>query len=156
MTIERATHREKRELLRGDPRIEFSFQLSDITRQMRMVFDEDMAKLGLTRSQWHTLVHVLRLEHPTQTDLANALDMNRSSAGGLIDQLEKGGFIKRVADKQDRRVWRIKPTPLAEERAENIASAADLLAAKIFSGISPQDLDSARRVLQVLQDNLNE
>lgn len=111
--------------------------------------------LGLTRAQWHTLVHVLRMETPTQTELADVLDINRSSAGGLIDQLEKSGFIRRTADVDDRRVWRISATKLAEDRAKDIAAYAETLADEIFAKIPDQDLEQARQVLLMLQENMN-
>ena len=141
--------------LRDDHRVDFSFLISDVSRQMRKTFDRKMMLLGLTRAQWHTLVHVLRMEAPTQTELADVLDINRSSAGGLIDQLEKSGFIKRIADAGDRRVWRISATKLGEERAEDISAYAETLANEIFGGIPKQSLEQARTVLETLQANMN-
>lgn len=145
-----------RDALREDRRVQFSFLISDISRQMRKKFDQKMMLLGLTRAQWHTLIHVMRMGAPTQTELANALDINRSSAGGLIDQLEKSGFIIRKADKVDRRVWRISATSLAEKRYESIATNAEVLANEIFAGLSDQSLEQARQVLLTLQSNLND
>lgn len=144
-----------RDALRDDPRVDFSFLISDVTKQMRKTFDQKMMLLGLTRAQWHTLIHVLRLEAPTQTELADVLDINRSSAGGLIDQLEKSGFIKRIADADDRRVWRISATKLAEKRAEDISTYAETLADEIFAGISNRRLEDARQVLLTLQANMD-
>ena len=46
-----------KELLLNDDRISFSFLISDVSRLMRQAFDEKMATLGLTRSQWHALVY---------------------------------------------------------------------------------------------------
>ena len=150
-----ATKSVTHDALRDDPRIDFSFLISDVSRQMRKTFDQKMMLLGLTRAQWHTLVHVLRMEAPTQTELADVLDINRSSAGGLIDQLEKAGFIKRIADANDRRVWRITATKLAQKRAEDIAGYAETLADEMFSEIPKQNLEQARQVLLTLQANMN-
>ena len=97
--------------LRDDPRIDFSFLISDVSRQMQKTFDQKMMLLGLTRAQWHTLVHVLRMEAPTQTELADVLDINRSSAGGLIDQLEKTGFIKPPQSLHKNVLRILRPTP---------------------------------------------
>lgn len=150
-----ATKSMTRDALRDDHRVDFSFLISDVSRQMRKTFDRKMMLLGLTRAQWHTLIHVLRMEAPTQTELADVLDINRSSAGGLIDQLEKSGFIRRTADVDDRRVWRISATKLAEDRAKDIAAYAEKLADEIFAKIPDQDLEQARQVLLLLQENLN-
>lgn len=68
--------------LKGDPRIDFSFLLGEVTRLLRIAFDKEMEAIGLTRSQWHVLVYVLRLDSPTQTALAEALDIARPSEIG--------------------------------------------------------------------------
>ena len=141
--------------LRDDPRVNFSFLISDVSRQMRKTFDRKMMLLGLTRAQWHTLVHVLRMESPTQTELADVLDINRSSAGGLIDQLEKSGYIQRTADIDDRRVWRISATKLPEDRAKDIAAYAETLADEVFAEIPGKNLEHARQVLLTLRKNMN-
>jgi len=143
-----------RETLENDPRIDFGFLINDVSRTVRKAFDRKMVLLGLTRAQWHTLVYVIRLGQPTQTELAEALDINRSSAGGLIDQLESSGFIKRIADPNDRRIWRIVATPLADRRANEIAECAEALMDDIFTGISGTDLSVAKRVLLKMQENI--
>lgn len=152
--IETALQLSARETLENDPRIDFGFLINDISRGVRKAFDRKMVMLGLTRAQWHTLVYVIRLGQPTQTELAEALDVNRSSAGGLIDQLESSGFISRKADPNDRRIWRIVATPLADRRADEIAECAESLMDDIFTGISGADLDVATRVLLKMQGNV--
>lgn len=143
-----------RETVDSDPRIEFGFLINDVSRSVRKAFDRKMVLLGLTRAQWHTLVYVIKLGHPTQTELAEALDINRSSAGGLIDQLESSGFIKRKADPNDRRIWRIAATPMANMRANEIAECAESLMDDLFMGVSGSDLNFATRVLLKIQGNI--
>jgi len=141
-------------LFYNDDRINFSFLLSDVSRLMRQAFDEKMAALGLTRSQWHALVYVLRIGNLTQTELAGHLDIGRAAAGLLVDQLEKGGFIKRIADPNDRRVWRIEATKQAISRAEAIAEQAESLAKSVFKNISDKDLAQAHRLLATIRETL--
>jgi DNA-binding MarR family transcriptional regulator len=143
------------ELLLNDDRISFSFLVSDISRLMRQAFDEKMATLGLTRSQWHALVYVLSIEKLTQTELAGHLDIGRAAAGLLVDQLEKSGFINRTADPKDRRVWRIESTKQAFGRAEEIAEHAESLVKSVFESIGDKDLALAHHLLETLRENLN-
>ncbi len=143
-----------KELLLNDDRISFSFLISDVSRLMRQAFDEKMATLGLTRSQWHALVYVLSIEKLTQTELAGHLDIGRAAAGLLVDQLERGGFIKRAADPNDRRVWRIEATKQAFSRAEAIAEHAESLVKSVFEDIGDTDLAKAHRLLEMLRENL--
>lgn len=140
--------------LKGDPRIDFSFLLGEVTRLLRRAFDGEMEAIGLTRSQWHVLVYVIKLEGPTQTKLAEALDIARPSIGALIDQLESSGYVSRERDANDRRVWRIVPTHLATQRAEQLAQSAERVAAQAFASVAPRDLKAAAVLLSAIRDNL--
>ena len=142
------------QLLSEDERIDFSFLISDVTRLMRQAFDTKMAALDLTRSQWHALVYILRMGNPSQTDLSALMDIGRASTGALIDQLEKSGFVKRLPDSNDRRVWRIEPTEKALCSAEEIAKHAESLANEVFKGLKSSELKTARETMETIRSNL--
>lgn len=138
----------------ADDRVNLSFLLAEVTRLLRVAFDKEMERLGLTRSQWHALIYVLRLEAPSQTELADALEVARPSVGALIDQLEKSGYVTREADTQDRRIWRVVPTKFALERSEQIARLAESVANKAFDDLSQKQIETASSVIQVIRQNL--
>lgn len=140
--------------LRGDPRIDFSFLLGEVTRLLRRAFDREMEAIGLTRSQWHLLVYVLKLDGPTQTALAEALDIARPSVGALIDQLENSGYVLRERDADDRRVWRIVPTTLAHQRAGEFAESAERVASRAFASVDANDLAASTALLSAIRDKL--
>jgi len=140
---------------RSDPRIEFSFLIGDVARQLRRAFDKEMESVGLTRSQWRALVFVLRLDGPTQAELADALDITRPSVGALIDQLENSGYVTRERDPHDRRIWRIVPTRWARQQTDQFAASAERVAAQAFGNVSADDLAAGKGLLQTLQENLS-
>ena len=53
------------------------------------------------------LNHLFRADGITQAELAETLEIERSSTGKLLDSLELKGWIKRVVDKRDRRSKRV-------------------------------------------------
>lgn len=140
--------------LAHDARFEFSFLMSDVTRLLRLAFDREMEALGLTRSQWRTLIYVLRLDNPSQTDLAQALDIGRAAAGAQIDQLTESGYVARHPDPADRRIWRIMPTDLAISRVEEISRCADAVTARAFDGLDGQALAAATKLVTRIRENL--
>lgn len=142
------------ERMGADERVNLSFLLAEVTRLLRAAFDEEMERLGLTRSQWHALIYVLRLEAPSQTELAEALEVARPSVGSLIDQLEKSGYVTREADPRDRRIWRVVPTPFALERSEEIARLAENVADTAFDGLSKKQIETASSAIQIVRQNL--
>lgn len=90
------------------------YLVSDVARLMRTVFDRRVRKLGLTRAQWLVLTRLHRRPGLNQSELADHLEIEKASAGRLVDRLELKGWIERRADAHDRRVNRVHLTPKAE------------------------------------------
>lgn len=137
-----------------DERVELTFLISHVTRMLRRRFDVDMAALGLTRAQWRTMLYMLRLNEPTQTELAEVLELGRASVGSLIDQLERRGYAARIVDGKDRRVWRVMPTRLASTRWAEIDEAGISAASEVFDGFTDQDLKNVRNYMEKVILNL--
>jgi DNA-binding MarR family transcriptional regulator len=94
---------------------------------------------GLTDSQFNVL---MLLKYQTkdgtinQTRLGDMLLVNRSNVTGLIDRLEKSGWVERVADPVDRRVKLLTLTPAGDEilqKAEKTYTAEVIQAMSSFS-----------------------
>jgi DNA-binding MarR family transcriptional regulator len=83
------------------------YMLSDVARLIRTVFDRRVRKLGLTRAQWLMLTRLHRRPGASQTELADMLEIDRASAGRMIDRMEKAGWVERRADGTDRRINRL-------------------------------------------------
>jgi DNA-binding MarR family transcriptional regulator len=83
------------------------YLISDVARLLRTVFDRRVRHLGLTRAQWLALTRLYRRPGASQSEFADMLEIERASAGRLIDRLEAGGFVVRRDDKRDRRINRI-------------------------------------------------
>ena len=89
------------------------YVLSDVARLMRMVFDRRVRDIGLTRAQWLVLTRLYRRPGASQTELADMLEIDRASAGRMIDRMEKGHWVERRPDAVDRRINRLFLTPEA-------------------------------------------
>ena len=83
------------------------YMLSDVARLIRTVFDRRVRDLGLTRAQWLVLTRVYRRPGVSQTELADMLEIDRASAGRMIDRMEKNGWVERRPDNGDRRINRL-------------------------------------------------
>jgi DNA-binding MarR family transcriptional regulator len=67
---------------------------------------------GLTAAQYNVL-NLLSGSPPglSQRELGDALVVDRSNVTGLLDRMEKAGWVKRSNDPVDRRVYRVSLTP---------------------------------------------
>jgi DNA-binding MarR family transcriptional regulator len=90
------------------------YLVSDVARLMRTVFDRRVRRLGLTRSQWLVLTRLHRHPGASQTELAEMLEVEKASAGRMVDRMERNGWVERRADPADRRLKRIHLTREAE------------------------------------------
>lgn len=154
MTVYGETSAKHSLLTQEDARIEISFLIGDTTRHLRTLYDTEMGRLGLSRAQWRVLIFVLRLNSPTQTELADILDVGRASIGSLIDQLEKSGFAARIMDPNDRRVWRVVPTRLAHANVERLNNAALQVVDQVFHSLSDQEISSFFDTLTKIRENI--
>ena len=72
----------------------------------------------------------------------------------IIDRLEEAGLVERSADPDDRRAWRLNVTAKARPLIEKLRAVADDMAAEAFGGIDLKDIETARRVLDRVRENL--
>ena len=83
------------------------YLISDVARLLRTVFDRRVRHLGMTRVQWLALSRLHRRPGASQSDVADMLEIEKATAGRLIDRMEAHGWVERRADARDRRVNRI-------------------------------------------------
>ena len=81
---------------------------------MRASFDRRVRRLGLTRSQWLVLSRLHRHPGISQSELAEMLEVERATAGRMVDRLERRNWLVRRPDPADRRVNRLFLTAEAE------------------------------------------
>lgn len=92
---------------------EIGFVISDVARLLRTLFERRARRLGLTRAQWLAINRLYRHPGATQSELAEMLEVEKATAGRLVDRLERKGWVERRADDADRRVNRLHLTPTA-------------------------------------------
>ena len=131
----------------------FGFLISDVARLMRKNFDSRVKEIGLTRSQWWLLNHLFRADGITQAELAETLEIERSSTGKLLDSLELKGWIKRVVDKKDRRSKRVFLTKEVEPIIKKMRGIAKKVREVSLGKLSSQQ-DDFVDVLIEIKNNL--
>ena len=99
--------------------------ISDVARLLRTEFDRRVRKLGLTRSQWLVLTRLHRNPGASHSELADMLEVEKPTAGRMIDRLEANGWVERRSEKDDRRVKRVYLTAEAERVHKRIWRVAE-------------------------------
>lgn len=134
------------------------FLISDIARLMRTAFDRRVRKLGLTRSQWLVINRLYRKPGATQSELAEMLEVEKATAGRMVDRMEKKGWVVRRPDAADRRINRLHLTAESDLIQVRLAQISDRMVDDALALLSARERDqfteSMRRVKRQLQGML--
>lgn len=130
------------------------YLISDAARLMRTVFDRRVRRLGLTRAQWLVLARLHRHPGASQSDLADMMEVEKASAGRMVDRLERKGWIERRSDPDDRRINRLYLTPDAERISKRMRSVADGTVNDALSDLSGPQADQLAALLTVVKTRL--
>lgn len=126
----------------------------DIHRLLTKAFEGRIEGMGLTRPQWRVLITLRRDDGRTQTELADLVGMEKAPLGKILDKLEKGGWITRRGDPDDRRARRVYCTAKIERHLTGIAEAARGTFAQALSGMREGDVKLLIERLQRMKRNL--
>jgi DNA-binding MarR family transcriptional regulator len=85
------------------------------------------------------LLGVLRDREPGMNDLAQLLELDKSSITGLVDRAERRGLVKRTVSTQDRRVVRVSLTKTGRNLAERVATEFQDDVATFVGNLSDRD-----------------
>jgi MarR family transcriptional regulator, transcriptional regulator for hemolysin len=128
--------------------------LSDVARHMRTYGDQLAQAHGMTRAQ---LIILARLEiqpELSQNELAALAEVAPMTIARLIDRLEALGLVKRCPDPHDRRIWRLRLTPVAAPLLREIKRFRAKLHSTLTKGIDPAVLKTMTRGLRQMKENV--
>lgn len=117
--------------------------------------DRTTSQHGLTMTQWFALGCVGHADDQgvSHSELGQRLMLSKAPITGVVDRLEKGGFVVRVADQHDRRVSRVKITPKGNETWLAVRGSLRQLAENICLGFSEPQMQNAETILSRLLEN---
>ena len=123
----------------SDDERHIGFLISDVARLMRTAFDRRVRRLGLTRSQWLVINRLYRRPGATQSELAEMLEVEKATAGRMVDRMEKKGWVVRRPDAADRRVNRLHLTAEAHLIQVQLAQIADRTVDDALALLAPRE-----------------
>jgi DNA-binding MarR family transcriptional regulator len=107
----------------------------------------EKAEIAGMRPAYGFVVRAVAAEEPTVNRLAELLDVSKQAASKLAEQMVHAGFIRRVADKDDRRLTRLRLAHKGERvRAQALATSA-AVERELCRAVGPADVAALRRAL---------
>jgi len=132
------------------------FIIGDVSRLLRYVFDQRVSSIGLTRAQWRVLVQLQRLDGPTQSELADALEIGNPSLGKMLDTLQQKGWVVRRDAPLDRRAKHVYCTDKVQPIMENMSNIGADLTDHAMHGLPGAERQHLLNTLTHIKANLLE
>ena len=130
------------------------YTITDVARLMRTVFERRVRAVGLTRAQWLVIARVHRRPGLSQSEVADLLEIEKASAGRLIDRMEAKGWLTRTADSRDRRINRLHLTPVAEQLHATIWPIAEATVDDALGDLSAEERRRLTRLMTRVKSKL--
>lgn len=112
-----------------------------------------LAELGLRRLLFSVLTVITENPGLKQSDLADALAIERPNMVKLVDELEGAGLITRERSTTDHRAKSLVPTPAGMKLQSQAFLRVVNFDRSLTKGLSTDDLDTLRRILKVIEAN---
>lgn len=132
----------------------FGFILSDISRLARTEFDRRVRDLGLTRAQWLVLMHLARRPGCTQSELADAMQMQKITVCRHAQRLESAGWIERRDRAEDARAYRLYVSRKSIPLLDKLGAVAEQLRSEFMAGLSEARREALVADLLHIKSNL--
>ena len=127
-----------------------------VTRQARALsraFDRALNEAGGTLPRWLVLVSLKGNLHGTQRQIAEALGIEGPTLTHHLNRMERGGFITRVRDPDNRRAHVVALTDAGEREFRTLVRHVQAFDRQLRAGFSDEELAMLRQLLDRLVAN---
>jgi DNA-binding MarR family transcriptional regulator len=118
--------------------------------RLRKHGDDKLAGTGLRVRHYGPLYALDKFSPCSQQRLAEFLAITGPAVSQMVDELVKGGLVRRGRDPHDRRRYALEVTDLGREKLGMVARAVDSLAADVAAMLGPGGEDELRALLMKL------
>lgn len=139
---------------RADLENAFITSVGALRRELRRVYDRELAHTGLSLA--HALPLVLIAAQPTmsQRELAERLEIEGPTLVRLLHQLGAMGLVTRQQNPDDHRANTLHLTTSGRATAKRLRRAMDGVRARLLAGVSDDELADALRVFDAVRTSM--
>ena len=129
--------------------------IHDVARLLRVLYDRQMASIGLTRSQWWLLTYLFFKDGINQSELAILMDIEKAPLSRLLDRMEMKGWVIRKNENKDRRIKNIYLSESVKPLISSMREKAANYRGESLSILTDKDLNKLKDILQILKKDLS-
>ncbi|MUG46432.1 MarR family winged helix-turn-helix transcriptional regulator [Paenibacillus woosongensis] len=121
-----------------------------ITQHLTQRFHE----FGITSEQWGVLQTLTEEEGITQAELSRRTEKDPTNVTRILDQLERKEFIRRGANKEDRRSYLIHVTESGRSLSQRLLPIETEFTQSYLKDLTEEELALLRQVFQKINERL--
>jgi DNA-binding MarR family transcriptional regulator len=111
-------------------------------REFLLNLSKDLSRGNVSFAQFYLLSYLSTSRELTMTDIARKMGHSTAAATGLVDRLEKLGYVERMHAADDRRKVMVRITAKGMERVAKLRSTLQNRVAEAMEESSAQDVDT--------------
>lgn len=139
-TVRKLERRDRVETTGDVPNIGLGMLLRDANAVFNKVLREELARHDISFSQYQHLRQLWQADGLAQVELSRRIGIETASSTAVIDQLERGGFIRRKRDPADRRRIIVTLTPAGRALERPLDGCAVAVNMRARNGLSKGDV----------------
>ncbi|WP_027168174.1 MarR family winged helix-turn-helix transcriptional regulator [Mesorhizobium sp. WSM3224] len=122
------------------------------TRKLGQFYDDVLAPSGLKATQHGLLFQIHAGREPAMSAIAEAMIMDLSALGHTLKPLIRDGYVETFADKDDRRVKRVRLTPQGEVKLDETMKLWSVAQQQFEDKVGAEQAAKLRAVLDTVAD----
>jgi len=130
------------------------YWLTEATQSLHRTFNEELAPTGITYRQAQVMAWLVLEGELTLSELAARMLIERPTLVGILDRMERNGWIDRRECADDRRRKLIRVREGAEPVWERIVECMLKVRAQATTGLEPEEVDQLRELLSRIHANM--
>jgi MarR family transcriptional regulator for hemolysin len=129
--------------------------LTRVSKVLSRAFDDALAQAGGSLPVWLVLISLKSGQLASQRELAEAVGIKGATLTHHLDAMESAGLVTRQRDPGNRRMHVVRLTPEGDALFFRLRDAAVAFDERLRAGLSEEDADQLRALLDRLLGNVS-
>ena len=138
-----------------DSETSVGYLLRDTYRAFTKILQARISAHGVTIGQWYFLRVLWDEDGVTQRELSLRVGMMEPTTVTALNGMEKRGYVRRVRNTEDKRKVNIYLTETGQALRNVLLPQAIDVNIRSVAGVSPDDVETVRRTLHAMKQNLD-
>lgn len=121
---------------------------------LQRALNEELARHGITFRQWQVLAWLALEGELAQAELAERMGIEAPTLVGILERMQRDGWIVRQTCPTDRRKKLVRPTPQVGPVWSKMVDCAHRVRGRATEGIPATQIEQLKALLGIIQDNL--